>query len=179
MAKGVPATHPEERQALNWSPKKNWVEKAGGLPAYVNSVAVALVRGGMPRERAIPAAVNVIKKTCATGLWGGRPNAKVSPAIRAAACKAAAEWEAKKGGSDLSAAVCPRCSLDLAARGASAVVSTRGQQPVATNALAGKLRAAHLRRLATANANLARAGMPKGKRRMVMRTMARRMRAGR
>jgi hypothetical protein len=114
VAKGVPETHPEERGSLNWSPKRNWVDKASGLPSYIESVAVALVRGGMPRERAIPAAVSVIKKTCATGLWGGRPNAKVSPAIRGAACKAAAEWEAKKGGAKLAA--CVDCSkrVDLA-----------------------------------------------------------------
>lgn len=96
MGKGVPALHPEEKGALNWSPRANWVDRAGGLPAYINSVAVALVRGGMPRERAIPTAVNVVRKTCATGHWRGDGKAPVSPAIRAAACKAAAEWEAKK-----------------------------------------------------------------------------------
>lgn len=175
MAKGVPATHPEERNALNWSPGKNWVEKAGGLPSYINSVAVALVRGGMPRERAIPAAVSVVKKTCATGLWGGRPNAKVSPAIRAAACRASAEWEAKKGKSDMSAVA--GCQVDLAGP----VVSSRAQLPVTTNALvkgAKVLRARHLRVLARANANLTRAGMPKRKRKAVLSSLAQRLKGG-
>jgi hypothetical protein len=96
MAKGVPALHPEEKGSLDISPKSNWVQQKGGLPAYVNSVANALVRGGMTRSRAIATAVNVIKKTCATGFWRGNPKMPVSPAIRAAACSAASHWEAMK-----------------------------------------------------------------------------------
>lgn len=95
MAGGVPALHPERKGQLNRSPKKNWVEARGGLPAYVNSVATALERGGMTRSRAIATAVNTIKQACATGLWGGQKR-KISPAIQAAACKAAAQWEALK-----------------------------------------------------------------------------------
>lgn len=96
LAHGVPALHPERKGALNVSPKANWVEKKGGLPPYINSVATALVRGGMDRSTAIATAVNQIKKTCATGHWGGRPNAPVSPAIKAAACSAVTRWEAMK-----------------------------------------------------------------------------------
>jgi hypothetical protein len=96
MAAGVPALHPEEKGRLDISPKANWVQKRGGLPAYLNAVAVALVRKGMTRQRAIATAVNVMKKTCATGLWGGHAGENVSPAIRAAACASVAQWEKMK-----------------------------------------------------------------------------------
>lgn len=95
MAGGVPALHPERKGQLNRSPKVNWVEQAGGLPAYINSVATALERQGMPRSVAIQIAVRTVQKACATGLWGGQKR-KVSPAIQAAACKAAGQWEAMK-----------------------------------------------------------------------------------
>lgn len=96
MAHGVPALHPERKGALNVSPKSNWVEKRGGLPSYINSVATALVRSGMMRSRAIATAVNVCKKTCATGHWRGDPKTPVSAAIRAAACNAVRQWEQLK-----------------------------------------------------------------------------------
>lgn len=95
MAGGVPALHLERRGQLNRSPRSNWVEKRGGLPAYINSVATALERQGMTRQHAIQVAINTVKKACATGLWGGQKR-KISPAIQAAACKAAAQWEALK-----------------------------------------------------------------------------------
>ena len=52
----------------------------------------------MPREHAIPSAVNTVKKWCATGevhQWPGIQ--RINGASRAAACAAAAEWEALKG----------------------------------------------------------------------------------
>lgn len=95
MGEGVPSLHPERRGSLNLSPEENKVEEMGGLPAYVVSVATALMRGGMTRSHAIATARNVMKKTCATGYWRGDPKSPVSAAIRAACCAAEAEMKAK------------------------------------------------------------------------------------
>jgi hypothetical protein len=97
LAGGIPALHPERKGMLNKSPLKNWVEKHGGLPTYINSVATALLREhpewGI--SRIIATAVNWAKKTCATGkAFGGRVS--VSKAVQAAACAAVASWEKKK-----------------------------------------------------------------------------------
>ncbi len=94
---GRPSLHPERKGQLNKSPLKNWVEKHGGLPTYINSIATALLREnpGWSVSRAIATAVNAVKKMCATGTaWNG--NVKVSKAVRAAACTALASWERKK-----------------------------------------------------------------------------------
>lgn len=75
---------------LDWSPKKNWVEEVGGLPKYIEDIAVALIRDhGFTRERAIATAVNRVKKWAA-----GVGN--VTPKTRAKAAAALAQWEAKK-----------------------------------------------------------------------------------
>lgn len=75
--------------SLNRSPKKNWIERAGGLPRYIRMVANALVRAGHPRARAIPMAIGIVRN------WAqGKGN--VRPKVRAAAAKAIAEWELKK-----------------------------------------------------------------------------------
>lgn len=75
---------------LNWSPRKNWVDRVGGLPRYIEDIAIALIRErGMPRDRAIAVAISRCK------LWakgGGGVNADT----RAKAAKAVAEWTAKK-----------------------------------------------------------------------------------
>ncbi len=97
LAKGVPALHPERKGQLNRSKLKNWVEKHGGLPTYINSVATALLREhpewGI--SRIIATAVNWAKKACTTGkAFGGR--VQVSKAVQAAACTAVAQWERKK-----------------------------------------------------------------------------------
>lgn len=85
-----------ERGRLNESPKQNWVDKVGGLPDYIDRIAVHLVGKGMDRSRAIATAVNVAKKMCATGdlNWPGLQN--VNPGSRAEACSAVSDWEAKK-----------------------------------------------------------------------------------
>lgn len=111
LAHGVPALHPERKGQLNRSPKVNWVEKGGGLPPYINSVATALQRQGMSRSTAIATAVNTVKKACATGLWGGQKR-KVSGAIQAAACAAAAQWEALKASTSIEAD--DRMAIELA-----------------------------------------------------------------
>lgn len=79
-----------KKGTLDWSPKENWVDKVGGLPKYIERIALALIRErGMPRERAIPVAINRVKMWAAGG-------GDVNPDTRAKAAKAVAEWEAKK-----------------------------------------------------------------------------------
>lgn len=81
---------PGRKGRLDWSPKENWVERAGGLPRYIEDIALALIRErGMPRGRAIAVAISRVK------LWaagGGDVNADT----RAKAAKAVAQWEALK-----------------------------------------------------------------------------------
>jgi hypothetical protein len=59
------------------------------LPAYIQNIARALMRGGMPKSRAIATAIATCKRWAAGG--GG-----VHPEVKAAAAKAIAEWEEKK-----------------------------------------------------------------------------------
>jgi hypothetical protein len=66
-----------------------WGDKAAQLPAYIQSVAHALIRSGHDESSAISMAVAAVKR------WAsGR--GKVSPEVRAAAAKAVAEWEKLK-----------------------------------------------------------------------------------
>lgn len=97
LANGVPALHPERKGQLNRSKLKNWVEKNGGLPTYINSIATALLRENpaWSISRVIATAVNAAKKMCGSGTaFGGK--AKVSKAVQTAACNAVAQWEKKK-----------------------------------------------------------------------------------
>lgn len=93
---------------LKRSPKKdsNWVEKAGGLPSYVERIAKHLhYEKGMEIGRSIATAVNAVKKMCATGETN-LPNAgKVNSGARAEACKAVSRWESMKGGTKVKEAV--------------------------------------------------------------------------
>ena len=74
---------------LNWSPRKNWIEIEGGLPRYIEKVAIGIMKGsGLPRERAIPIAISRIK-VWATGKG-------VNADTQARAIKALAEWEKLK-----------------------------------------------------------------------------------
>jgi 8-oxo-dGTP pyrophosphatase MutT (NUDIX family) len=71
---------------------KNWVNKVGGLPAYIRAVAHAFARQGHSESEAIERAVGVVRN------WAeGKQH--VTPATRARAVKAIAEWEAKKAAS--------------------------------------------------------------------------------
>ena len=76
--------------------KQNWVDKVGGLPSLIERVAKHLhYEKGRSISTAIATAVNWAKKMCATGTaFGGKT--KVGAKAQAAACKAVAEWEAKK-----------------------------------------------------------------------------------
>lgn len=71
--------------------KTNWVEQAGGLPAYIRQIAEDLVeKHGV--SGAIRLAVGIVKRWCR---GGGNVTAKT----RTKACKAVAEWERKKASS--------------------------------------------------------------------------------
>lgn len=75
---------------LNWSPRVNWVEREGGLPRYIEKVAIGIMKGtGYPRERAIPIAISRIK------VWA-RGGAGVNADTVAKAIAALAAWEKLK-----------------------------------------------------------------------------------
>lgn len=78
----------------------NWVEKAGGLPSYIERIAKHLhYERGYSISRAIATAVNTVKRWARMGKVAkyGDPNHKhVSAKTAALAAKAVAEWEAKK-----------------------------------------------------------------------------------
>lgn len=76
---------------LDRSPKKNWVEKAGGLPNYIERIAKHIhYEGGKDISTAISMAISQVKRWAAGG--GG-----VSAKTQALAAKALAQWEALKG----------------------------------------------------------------------------------
>jgi len=76
--------------------KKNWVEKAGGLPKYIKRIAKHLQQKGMDESRAIATAVNAAKKMCSTGDVNFPGKQEVNPGSKAEACAAVADWEKKK-----------------------------------------------------------------------------------
>jgi hypothetical protein len=84
MAKGKKSTHSSKiHPGLDRSAKKNWVEKAGGLPSYIERIAKHIhYDSGLSISHAIAAAVNRVKVLCAKG--------------NAQACAAVAQWEKKK-----------------------------------------------------------------------------------
>ncbi len=83
--------------ALDRSPRANWVERGGGLPPYIERIAVALhERKGMPISRAIPVAINIVKRFVATGDLNYPGVQNVNAGSRAQAVQALAQWEALK-----------------------------------------------------------------------------------
>ncbi len=74
---------------LDRSPKHNWVEDAGGLPPYIEQIALALERGGKSLKEAIPIAISRVKRWAAGGDG-------VSQVVQAKAAAAMAQWEALK-----------------------------------------------------------------------------------
>jgi hypothetical protein len=84
---------PEGKSELDRSPKKNWVERAGGLPRYIVRIAKHLLRKGMTMSHAIATAINAVKKMCLTGdlNWPGLQN--VNLGSKAQACAAYAKWK--------------------------------------------------------------------------------------
>ncbi len=82
---------------LDRSPKENWVDRAGGLPTYIERIAKHLhYEQGYSISRAIAVAVNAVKRMCASGDVNFPGKQSVNAGSRAQACKAVAEWEAKK-----------------------------------------------------------------------------------
>lgn len=75
--------------SLDTSPKKNWVEKSGGLPNYICHVAKGIMKSGKSRSQAIAIAVSRIKK------WAAGAD-DVNADTRAKAAKALAQWEKLK-----------------------------------------------------------------------------------
>lgn len=83
---------------LDRSPKKNWVDKAGGLPKYIERIAKHLhYEKGKEIGNAIAIAVNVVKRMCSSGDTNFPGKQSVNPKSRAEACAAVASWEKKKG----------------------------------------------------------------------------------
>jgi 2'-5' RNA ligase len=76
--------------------RKNWVEKAGGLPPYIKRIEKHLEKKGMPKSQAIATAVNAAKKMCKTGDTNFPGKQDINPGSKAEACAAVADWERKK-----------------------------------------------------------------------------------
>jgi peptidoglycan hydrolase-like protein with peptidoglycan-binding domain/ssDNA-binding Zn-finger/Zn-ribbon topoisomerase 1 len=77
--------------------KQNWVDKAGGLPSYIERIAKHLhYEKGMTIGRAIAVAVNAVRKMCASGDVNFPGAQQVNVKSRAQACAAVASWEKKK-----------------------------------------------------------------------------------
>lgn len=81
---------------LDRSPRANWVERKGGLPDYIDRIAVHLHEKGMPISQAIAVAINAVKRACATGDLNFPGMQNENAGSRAEACKAVAQWEALK-----------------------------------------------------------------------------------
>jgi hypothetical protein len=75
--------------SLDSSPKKNWVEKSGGLPNYICKIAKGIMKSGKSKSAAIAIAVNQVKKWAAGG-------GDVDADTKAKAAKAVAQWTALK-----------------------------------------------------------------------------------
>lgn len=83
--------------SLDRSPRKNWVERAGGLPGYIRRIAEDIHQErGKTISQAIAIAVSRVKKW-ATGVGASKDT-------QAKAAKALAEWEKLKGKSHAKAA---------------------------------------------------------------------------
>lgn len=93
----------DTRAPLDRSPRKNWVENAGGLPMFIRRIANHLhAEKGMTIGHAIAVAVNVCKKMCSEGDVNFPGVQQVNAGSRAEACAAVTEWEAKKASSHVS-----------------------------------------------------------------------------
>lgn len=98
MPGGVPDLTP--RFSLDWSEKKNWVDKNNitpeKLPPYIASVATALIEDqGMDRSTAIATAITSVEWWCEKGTARNlKGNPPVSKAVQAAACTNMALWRA-------------------------------------------------------------------------------------
>lgn len=82
--------------ALNVQPGVNWVKAKGGLPQYIERIAIHLVEKGNSISEAVATAINVVKKACATGDLNYPGIQHENAGSQAEACAAVAEWEALK-----------------------------------------------------------------------------------
>lgn len=82
--------------SLDSSPKKNWVEKSGGLPNYICHVAKGIMKSGHSKGQAIAMAVGTVKRWAHAGTTNGRGGKQVNADTIAKAAAAVAEWEALK-----------------------------------------------------------------------------------
>src|SRR5690242_80028 len=91
------------RAPLDRSPKKNEVERRGGLPMYIRRIANHLhAEKGMTISRAIAVAKNAAERMCVSGDLNFPGAQQVNPASRAEACAAVADWNARIKGSRVS-----------------------------------------------------------------------------
>ena len=82
----APVVELAKKGTLDWSPTENWVDKSGGLPKFIEEIALALIRDhGMDRSRAIATAISRVKRWAAGGDG-------VKPDTVAKAQKAVSEW---------------------------------------------------------------------------------------
>lgn len=82
---------------FNKSPRTNWIERAGGLPRYIERIAHHVAAKGKTDSQAIAIAVATARKWCATGevyQWPGIQ--MINLGSRAQACAAIAEWDVKR-----------------------------------------------------------------------------------
>lgn len=91
---GLPAEASKGR--LDRSPRANWVEREGGLPKYIERIAVHLIAKEFSYSHAIATAVNAAKRMCATGDLNFPGSQSVNPGSRAQACAAVAKWNAMR-----------------------------------------------------------------------------------
>lgn len=96
----------------------NWVERAGGLPDFIERIAKRLhYEKGMTISHAIATAVNTVRRWAVGGKVAkyGDPNHKrVSPQTIAKAQKAWAEWNAKRAAGKLNLSEVEFYMIDLA-----------------------------------------------------------------
>lgn len=77
--------------------KQNWVDHAGGLPKYIERIALHLRdEKGYETGRAIAVAVNACKRMCSSGDLNFKGTQNVNAKSRAEACAAIAEWNEKR-----------------------------------------------------------------------------------
>lgn len=76
--------------------RKNWVEKAGGLPSYIKRIAKHLQKKGMEEGQAIATAKNAADKMCKTGDVNFPGKQDVNAGSRAEACAAIKDWDRKR-----------------------------------------------------------------------------------
>lgn len=81
---------------LDRSPKQNWVDKAGGLPSYIERIARHLHAQGMSISAAIASSVNTVKRWAAGGTVRANGGQRVTAKTQAQAAAALADWERKK-----------------------------------------------------------------------------------